>query len=102
MKQRTMDEMITYFNQEIVKMDIDRKYKVALFGMIAAIGYQNKKQESSAEHEPGHWIKRFSADNLSYYECSECGAEWLLTEGTPKNNKMNYCPKCGARMEGQA
>ena len=45
MRQRTMDEMITYFNQQVSKMDIDRQYKMALLGMITAIGYENKKQE---------------------------------------------------------
>ena len=97
-----MDEMIAYFNQEVDKMNIDRKYKIAILGMIAAIEYQNKKQESSAGHEPGHWIKKFSIDSFSYYECSECRAKWSLTEGTPKSNEMAYCPKCGARMEEKA
>lgn len=44
MKQRTMDEMIAYFNQQVSEMDIDRKYKMALLGMITAIGYENKKR----------------------------------------------------------
>jgi hypothetical protein len=24
-----------------------------------------------------------------------CGNEWQLTEGTPKENGMNFCPICG-------
>ena len=29
---------------------------------------------------------------------SECGEEWILTEGTPRQNGMAYCPFCGKRM----
>lgn len=103
MKQRTMDEMIDYIYQEVDKMNINRKYKMAIFGMIDAIDYQNKKQESSAGHEPerktGRWIERFDIwDDILQYECSVCGKLWVLNDGTPKNNEMNYCPKCGAKM----
>lgn len=33
------------------------------------------------------------------YKCSACGEEFILNEGTPKDNGYNYCPHCGARME---
>ena len=106
MKQRTMDEMIAYFCQVVDKMDIDRKYKIAIFGIIAAIDYQIKKQESSAGHEPesktGRWIERFDIrDDILQYKCSVCGKLWVLNAGTPKDNEMNYCPKCGAKMEAE-
>lgn len=45
MRHRTMDEMISYFNQEVSKMDIDQSYKMALLGMICAIGVENDRQE---------------------------------------------------------
>jgi DNA-directed RNA polymerase subunit RPC12/RpoP len=32
------------------------------------------------------------------YRCSACGEEWYLEAGTPKENNMNYCMKCGAKM----
>ena len=35
------------------------------------------------------------------YECSACGEPWLLYFGTPAFNGMNYCPNCGARMDGE-
>ena len=35
------------------------------------------------------------------WSCSVCGEPWTLTEGTPKDNGMNYCPNCGARMDGK-
>ncbi len=45
MNQRTMDDMISYFNREVSKMDIKHEDKIKLLGMITAIGYENKKQE---------------------------------------------------------
>lgn len=33
------------------------------------------------------------------YICSICGEAWTLLAGTPKENNMNYCPRCGAKMD---
>jgi len=32
------------------------------------------------------------------WECSNCKLLWQLTVGTPKENNMNYCPQCGAKI----
>ena len=45
MNKRTIDEMISYFNQEVSKMDIAKEYKMALLGMITAIGFENIMQD---------------------------------------------------------
>lgn len=48
----------------------------------------------------GKWIDR---DDEYYgwnmWECSVCGEEFVLTEGTPDMNEYHFCPNCGARME---
>lgn len=41
------------------------------------------------------WIE---SDHGSYI-CSACGEDWVLNDGTPEENHMNYCPRCGAIME---
>lgn len=28
-----------------------------------------------------------------------CGVKWCISVGTPAENGMNYCPRCGARLE---
>lgn len=34
------------------------------------------------------------------WECSECGLQFYLADGgTPKENRYNYCPNCGAKMD---
>lgn len=42
------------------------------------------------ERKTGHWIDM--SEGFSPYECSECGAVEF--------KKSNYCPNCGAKMEG--
>lgn len=33
------------------------------------------------------------------YQCSVCKDEFVLTEGSPKDNGYRYCPSCGARLD---
>lgn len=44
-----------------------------------------------------HW-KKLSDEYGDTYECSECGLMWCLDDGTPQENEMYYCPKCGSKM----
>ena len=46
----------------------------------------------------GEWIEREDANGDLYYDCSVCGESWVLIDGTPKENGMDYCPHCGADM----
>ena len=32
------------------------------------------------------------------WECSNCGLLWMLNDGTPEENNMNFCTYCGADM----
>lgn len=43
------------------------------------------------EHEDWKWSKE--------YRCSECGQYRLVT--TPVGREWNYCPSCGAKMDGE-
>lgn len=48
------------------------------------------------EVKHGYWIY-----NLTYYESDECNCSLcgqLMT--TAKGVRMNYCPNCGAKMDG--
>lgn len=37
-------------------------------------------------------------DDTDLWEGS-CGVAWSLSEGQPSENGMNYCPRCGAKLE---
>ena len=60
--------------------------------------------QAAVDAEPvrhGEWI--LNPSNLyddATWVCSVCGHEWVLIDGTPQENDMHYCPKCGARMDG--
>lgn len=45
------------------------------------------------------WIDRTEEPGAGYWECSYCGEPWVLIEGTPAENNMNYCPNCGVKMD---
>ena len=49
----------------------------------------------------GKWIEmRDPWGDDPYYNCSCCNDAFVLMEGTPKDNNYNFCPNCGARMDG--
>ena len=53
------------------------------------------------EQKMGRWIEKDGFDGDTYYDCSECGESFCLIDGTPTDNLYNYCPNCGAKMEGE-
>ena len=53
------------------------------------------------EAKTGHWIEKEDYNLDTYYDCSVCGESWSMIDGTPWENGMNYCPHCGAKMEGR-
>ena len=49
----------------------------------------------------GEWILNpCNLYNDATWVCSACGNKWVLIDGTPLDNQMNYCSRCGARMDG--
>lgn len=48
----------------------------------------------------GKWLENEDYVGDSYYTCSECRNDWYTVEGTPAENGMDFCPKCGAAMKG--
>lgn len=49
----------------------------------------------------GRWEEVDDVWDDLHYRCSACGCEWFLEDGTPAENGMNYCPNCGAKMDGE-
>lgn len=49
----------------------------------------------------GKWIEVKGYDGDIHYQCDQCGNEFILIDGTPKDNNYNYCPNCGSRMDAE-
>lgn len=83
MDKRTMDELISYFNQEVSKMDISKENKMKLLGMITAIGHENKKQEvvRCGECKFSDWYESVDGEQLCY--CME--------HGSTRHKETDYC-----------
>lgn len=52
----------------------------------------------SVLRDKGEWIPKEDSFLDIYYECSCCGGEFYLVEGTPDMNDYFFCPNCGADM----
>lgn len=49
------------------------------------------------ERKRGRWVPHEDEDGEHYGDdCSECGEWYVMPHGKP-----NYCPNCGAYMEGE-
>jgi DNA-directed RNA polymerase subunit RPC12/RpoP len=53
------------------------------------------------EVKHGYWIEQEDMFCAVYYTCSNCRNDWTTIDGTPQENFMNYCPNCGAKMDGK-
>jgi len=59
---------------------------------------EQAKQIQELEAEKEQKCKWTYDDNYDMWE-TECGDAFCLTNGTPKTNKMKYCPYCGKLIE---
>lgn len=106
MNRRTFEEMVSYFNQTVADMDIDRKYKMELLGMITAILQRHDedvKHAPTIECKTGRWNVYYHTPKDFSYSCNQCGysAPYGLYGGEYSQKKWDFCPNCGARMEGE-
>ena len=42
---------------------------------------------------------RWRHDDVDESWDGDCGAKWVLTEGTPTDHKMRFCPECGRKLK---
>ncbi|MBQ9168892.1 MAG: hypothetical protein IJX67_10880 [Oscillospiraceae bacterium] len=67
--------------------------------------YRSIRELPAADVVPvvhGTWEERDDGWGGTYYHCSACGEDWCIIEGTPDENYWNFCPNCGAKMDGDS
>ncbi len=68
-------------------------------GAALAKTYVEQLPSAQLERNKGKWIVDVLADNI--YRCSECGVDAPVEPTGGTEYKSNYCPNCGAKMEGE-
>ena len=53
----------------------------------------------NVEPKIGQWEHLNDEENI--YKCTACGVVWAIEEGTPEENEMFFCCRCGAKMKGE-
>ena len=105
MRERTMDEMIKYFNDTVSAMDISRKDKMTILGMIVAIGYKHqdecKTYQEIIETDRAEidWLKKCvndlpKADVVSGRDFRDCRNELCLKCGAYTERHNGACDGC--------
>ena len=83
-------------------MDVIAEFEVSTGDILDAIDIRPAPTIEAEPVRHGRWETIEDYDGDCIYRCSVCGEEWTLIAGTPKDNNMNYCPRCGAKMDGGA
>ena len=79
----------------------DRGQRRALINAIQDISAVKAADVQPVKH--GYWeeVTDYGGWGDTHYRCSVCGEEWYLEDGKPKDNNMNFCPRCGAKMDAE-
>lgn len=96
------DKLKSALNNEIISHDIgniyDRYYREGLMCAMLHLG----SQPTIEERKHGHWVTGENEDDGDFIiKCSICGKR-APTDGDYRYYLSNYCPHCGATMEGGA
>lgn len=59
----------------------------------------NTPAEDVAPVIHAHWIETEDLSGDHYAECSNCCLLWWIDGESSQEAEMNYCPRCGAKMD---
>ena len=92
-----VEKIIDEVEKEFEKVDIPIMDKLTIFAKVQNALYKCAVSNNSVGmiRPKGHWIDT----DATHSKCSRC---WAVFEIASANGKVNYCPNCGAKMEGEA
>lgn len=70
-------------------------------GMVRVMDYIKKLPAADVvEVVHGEWLPHVNPMNDDDWACSNCGMYFCFEAGDPIANETNFCPYCGAKMDG--
>ena len=99
------EEILRVFDNLTVK-NPDDKYQHGMQDAIdclipEVINGMEAKDVQFLKHGTWEEVTDYGGWGDTHYRCSVCGEEWYLEDGKPKDNNMNFCPRCGAKMDAE-
>ena len=99
---RGLLEILELAKEEVLQKGIRTEDKLLmLYGLnYAIITVENTLPADVQPVQHGRWILEDKDYVDDTYICSACGYEFIITAGDLESNELNYCPRCGAKMDG--
>ena len=95
---RTIKEFV---ENDIIELDTAKVFMRTMAELMEKEIALLKKQLADAQPvQHGRWIPEYEDYVDDTYICSVCGYEFIITAGDLESNELNYCPRCGAKMDG--
>ncbi len=92
--------MPRYFDAELVKKELNRgNANIGLFNYLIAV-IESTPAADVEEVKHGERVED-SMIGEGVYRCTNCDDKFVTLEGTPYDNRLFYCPFCGAKMDGK-
>ena len=97
--------MSDYISREAIAKRIEEMEIVGplYYGIPVVEALEAIREAPAADARPirrAEWLERRDPNGDTYYVCTNCGAEFVMLEGTPLDNDYCYCPRCAATMLG--
>ena len=96
----TADELVT-MRQFVAKVDIEAQTVIDNENSHVSMYFDAMQQNEQLRAQlaaAGECEWKYDEGPTWDYWQGSCGVEWSLIDGTPAENKMNYCPSCGKKL----
>lgn len=89
MEKALLEEHVRYGEARFRDKELVRPFVNRIYQDLAEL-------EEAMKHKTCKWKQCTSEYDTSFE--GTCGVKWLLIDGTPTENHMNFCPQCGGKL----